>query len=180
MDIKKEKIIREKYTQGHKRNLPVKYFVVHGTGGGRNANNLLAWMRNPNKTQQSRYRRGIALFHYLIDRDGTVIEIIDPHRWVYHCSIGKMDAGTIGVELMNPNRDNRYRYTDEQYKSLVDLFNHLKAKFPLQEIFSHRYAKQVIRGFKRKNCPGNFDWKRFADMLEEKTENKDVDCLKIL
>lgn len=177
MEIKKEKVIREKYTEGHKRTKPVKYLVVHGTGGGRSAENLLAWMRNPNQKQQARYRRGVALFHYIIDRDGTVIEIIDPHNWVYHASIGKMDAGTIGVELLNPHRDNRSEYTQEQYQSLVELYDHLKGMFPLQKIFSHRYAKQVLGGGKKKNCPGNFDWDKFQEMIAEQTEKKGKDCL---
>lgn len=177
MKIIKEEVIREKYTQGHKRTLPVKYLVVHGTGGGRNAKNLLAWMRNPNKKQQARYRRGVALFHYIIDRDGSVTEIIDPHNWVYHSSIGEMDAGTIGVELMNPSKSNSTAYTDEQYKSLVELYDYLKGKFPLEKIFSHRYAKQVIGGHGRKNCPGNFDWDRFSKDIQEFTEKADKDCL---
>ena len=180
MDIIKNTTIRNKYMDGFERTVPVKYLVVHGTGGGKRAKGLLTWMNNPNQRQQARYRRGVALFHYIIDRHtGNVIEIIDPDRWVYHASIGDMDGGTIGVELVNPNPDNRSAYHRTQYEGLTNLFFYLKQRYPtIENVISHRYAKKVIGGNGNKNCPGNFDWDLFAKMISaERTDTKD--CLKV-
>lgn len=162
--IQPDYTIRTKYTKGHKRTLPVKYVVVHGTGGGKTSNGIIRWMNAPEPKRVSWYKRGIALFHYIIDRDGTIKEIIDPKYWVYHCSIGKMDAGTIGIELMNPSSANKDPYTELQYYALRNLIIHLKTGeyADIKEIFSHRYAKQIIGKGKRKNCPGNFDWEKFC------------------
>ena len=78
ISYEKDLVIRQTYCNGFARSKPVKYIVVHGTGGGSSAQRLLKWMRKPGQAQQDRYKRGIALFHYLIGREGEIIEIIDP------------------------------------------------------------------------------------------------------
>lgn len=172
--IKKDKVIRKKFEPGMKRTYEtVDWFVVHGTAGG----GTLNWWRNtPLNSKRGRlYTRGIALTHYLIERDGTIWEIVDPKKyWLHHASIGKLDKGTVGVELLNPTRDNSGPYTEEQYQALADLYEHLyspktfrKAIFPeMSVILGHCRAKQKISGG-WKNCPGDgFDWDKFGEVLK--------------
>lgn len=173
--------IRQKYMPGYARTKPVKHIVIHGTGGASNARPLIKWMLNPGKAQANRYRRGIALFHYMIDRDGDITELIDPDRWVYHASIGKMDGGTIGIELGNPSRTNSEPYTDPQYVALGNLIEFLLADYrDIDSIISHRYAKEVMGKSGTKNCPGNFDWELLSNMLKKfGVTRKAHDCLQL-
>ena len=160
--------IAEHYTEGFARSQPLRWLVIHGTGGG----GLLPWVRTaylrPNSAQFRNYRNGIALFHYGIERRGTVSRFIRDDRWVYHASIGQLEHGTIGVENENLSRDNSGPYTIEQYQSLATLCAFLfREHATLCEIVSHLYCQQYISGLpKTKPCPGaGFDWRHFISEL---------------
>jgi len=176
MEIIKDTFIREKYHSGfsRKRTLSkVSEVVIHGTGGGY----TLEWMRGGGRAEQ--YYKGIALFHYLIDRAGVIWEIIDPDRWVYHSSRGRMDRRSIGIELENYSRTNEWDYSDFQYDSLLWLvFNHLRPLYPdLNVIMSHKRAWQKVSGGKyTKECPGPaFDWDKIEKFMHSKSLTFDHD-----
>lgn len=166
LKIHKDTIIRNKFFDGYARTLPITWFVIHGTGGG----GTLRWMRYQVKLNSKRglkYQRGVGLFHYLIERNGMIWEIIDPDMWVWHASVGNIDGGTIGVELLNPSPFNRKKYTVEQYDALLALYTHLRTKkYPKMDIMiSHNRAKQKISG-RTKKCPGKgFDWRLWRNMV---------------
>jgi len=166
MEIVVDEKIREKWHRGFAREKPVSEIIIHGTGGGGTYQYVL------NGGRSSLYVRGIALFHYLVERDGKIIEIIHPKRWVYHSSSGKHDEVTIGIELLNPDLHNNGFYTDEQYKSLFYLiFDKLMKAFPEVNIIrSHSATKQIYSG-SPKSCPGPaFDWSR----LDAEFERRDI------
>ena len=166
MEIIKNRTIREKYHQGFNRTKDISEIIIHGTGGGSSSKGLMRWMLNGGRARE--YRRGVALFHYIIDFDGKVIEIIDTDRWVYHSSSGIHDEVTIGIELMNPDFANNAAFTNEQYNSLHSLiFDVLLYKYPtIDTIMSHNRAKQKYSGG-TKQCPGpEFSWDRLEDEME--------------
>lgn len=171
LNIQKDNIIREKFHSGFKRTRPVVWFVIHGTAGG----GTLNWMRKMDESNEFRasryrnYKKGIALFHYLIERDGTIVEIINPDRWVYHASVGAVDGGTIGVELLNPDSQNRKPYTQEQYEKLADLYEYLRIKYPQMTVqLSHNRAKEKVSGG-NKACPGTgFKWTKWRSLLKKR------------
>lgn len=167
MEIKKDTIIRNKFCKGFERTIPVTHFVIHGTGGG----GTLNWVRNadPASKRGRRYINGDGLFHYLIERDGTIYEIIDPELWVYHASIRSRDKGTIGVELLNPSSTNKTPYTKEQYKALVWLYGYVQRTYhrEVKTAISHNMMKRKYRR-DGKACPGKgFDWELFKSMMLE-------------
>ncbi len=162
--------IFEKYFESISENfirslLDITEIVVHGTGGGQSAPAILKWMENGERSVQ--YRKGVALFHYEIDRNGDIYQVIPPSYWVYHSSCGKHDKCTVGIELVNPKVENLGGYTDKQYESLIEFFkDHISDYFVnVKSIVSHGYNKQKYSG-KYKNCPGQeFDWDRLARAL---------------
>ncbi len=159
MEIIKDTKIRDRWHAGFKRELNPHTVVLHGTGGGGTYN----WVLQGGRKEQ--YKRGIALFHYLIERDGATTEIIDPDRWVYHSSSGQFDSRTIGIELVNPSPTNNSTYTENQYKSLFDLiFFELFERYPIIQIMSHNKAKEIYSGG-NKVCPGKFDWDRLEQEM---------------
>jgi hypothetical protein len=169
--INKDTIIRNKWHSGYERTKPVIWFVIHGTAGG----GTLHWIRNIVKENSQRgkaYKKGIGLFHYLIERDGTIWEVINPDKWIWHASIGSFDGGTIGVELLNPSYKNTDSYTSQQYDSLLNLYNYLRSdKYPEMDVMiSHNRAKIKINNGKYggKACPGpGFDWTLWKNMVGE-------------
>jgi len=178
--IKQDTIIRNKFMDGYARTKPVTWFVVHGTAGG----GTLQWIRNtdPKSERGVGYTKGIALFHFFIDRDGTIWQVIDTEKWVWHASIGRFDGGTIGVELVNQDYQNRKPYSAEQYNSLLALYEHLLKQYPeMNTIISHNRAKIKVNNGKLggKACPGlGFDWSLWMNMLKQKfnfaTNNEEI------
>jgi hypothetical protein len=158
--------IREKYHRGFEREKSdINQIVLHGTGGGASAGGLMAWMLDGERGND--YKKGVALFHYLIDYNGDIYNIIDPDRWVYHSSSGQHDRHTIGIELMNIDRDNRDVYTIAQYQSLSDIIFELMGKYPIDSIIGHGACKNIYTGT-YKLCPGNLNWLLIAGTLTEK------------
>jgi len=157
MNIKIEKRIREKYHQGFEREISdINTVVIHGTAGGNSAKGLIKWMLSGEREEQ--YKRGIALFHYLIDKNGKIYEIINPDRWVYHSSSGSQDQHTIGIELINSGKNNEEEYTTKQYIALWKLlFGKIGEKYNIKRIIGHGAQKRKWSGG-YKNCPGNFEW----------------------
>ena len=144
--------------------------VIHGTGGGKSARGIIRWMLGGERTKQ--YKRGIALFHVEIDRNGDVYNLISPSYWCYHSSSGKHDKCTMGIELVNPGIENTDGYTLEQYEALMNLLNQFKAVFPINIICGHGYNKQKYSK-KYKNCPGeNFKWEFLEEIGCKKIENE--------
>lgn len=143
--------------------------TIHGTGGGQSALSLINWMLKGERGKQ--YKKGIALFHFLIGRQGEVYQIGYLDRWYYHSSSGKHDRKTIGIELVNPEPVNMGAYTDRQYTALEDLiFNMLLDNCPnISRIVSHDYNSNTYSGY-RKGCPGSqFSWIKMRDMFKQRS-----------
>ena len=176
MEIVKDQLIKEKWHRGFERKQPIDEIVLHGTGGGGTYQYVLQGGR------KELYIKGIALFHYLIEQNGKTIEIIDPERWVYHSSSGKHDERTIGIELLNPDFQNKGSYTEQQYKSLFELIDLLMSANRIERIVSHKYNYMTFSG-DTKNCPGNFNWIRLGDHLKQKKvkyTNTNSECFEVI
>jgi len=142
--------------------------VLHGTAGGSTWQGLVNWMLDGER--KDLYKKGVALFHYAIDRKGTIVELISPDRWVFHSTSWLYDRFTIGIELINPDNNNMAPYLLSQYESLFYLiFDHLFKKYPISTIASHKRLGTKYSG-KPKNCPGNFDY----DKLESEMKNRNL------
>lgn len=166
--INKDNIIRRKFHAGYRRRSyrgdKVKEIVIHGTGGG----GTLNWVRHGGRADE--YYRGVALFHYLIQRDGKIWEIIDPDRWVYHSSSRRKDANRIGIEVVNLDYGNRGPYENVQYESLNWLmYEYLMERYPsIHVILSHRRSmEKYSKGRRTKNCPGEgFEWDKVEEYMD--------------
>ena len=162
MEIIKDEVIRNKWHRGFERKKPIKEIVIHGSGGG----GTYQWVLTGGRKEE--YKRGISLFHYLIEQDGKTIEIIDPERWVYHSSSGKHDETTIGIENLNPDPQNKAPLTEGEYKSLFNLIDYLMETYPtINRIVGHDYNYLTYSGA-TKGCPGNFTWSRLEEHLTKK------------
>ncbi|MCB0309683.1 MAG: N-acetylmuramoyl-L-alanine amidase [Bdellovibrionales bacterium] len=67
---------------------------------------------------------------------------------------------SVGIELVNLN-GNVFDYTEEQYKSLIDVLRHFKELYPNLRSASRIIGHEQIAGMRGKCDPGtHFDWQR--------------------
>ena len=116
--------------------------------------------------------------HYYIDRDGGIVEYVDPARIAHHTR--GYNPRSIGIELVNIGRyphwlDSRHQamdeaYTEDQIEALVALLRELHARIPslaliaghedldLDEVEASDDPELKVR---RKRDPGpRFPWQR--------------------
>lgn len=144
--------------------VPITEVVVHGTGGAGTYMFVLGGWR------KEEYKKSIALFHYLIELDEQIIEILDPDNFVFHSSSSWHDTTTIGIEIENPHKFNDADYTDWQYEALGYLiFDKLIEKYPtINKIISHNMNAQIYSR-KSKACPGDgFDWSKLEYEMKKR------------
>ncbi len=121
------------------------------------ANTTIAWLK----------KKHLA-YHYLIQRDGTVVSLLDPKYQGAHAGLSywqglfRLNLYSIGVCLQNKPPQ---AYTKEQYQSLGWLLQQLIVRWP--SVAEHRPVGHsdiaIPRG--RKQDPGKqFDW-AFIDSL---------------
>ena len=116
--------------------------------------------------------------HYYVDRDGGIVEYVDPARIAHHTR--GYNPRSIGIELVNIGRyphwlDSRHQamdeaYTEDQIEALVALLRDLHARIPslaliaghedldLDEVEASDDSELKVR---RKRDPGpRFPWQR--------------------
>lgn len=97
--------------------------------------------------------------HYVIDRKGNILRLVEDEDIAYHAGNSKMPDGrtnvngfSIGVEILNAEDD---EYTNAQYGAVNDLIAYLKQKHGVKYVVGH---DDIAPG--RKTDPWNFDWKK--------------------
>lgn len=107
----------------------------------------------------SQFRRYGVAAHYIIDRSGTIYQLVDDTNIAYHAGKSKLPDGTsginsrsLGIELIN---DTVEHPTEQQYVALTDLLVSLRTHYPIKHIVRH---SDIAPG--RKTDPWNTDWER--------------------
>ena len=102
--------------------------------------------------------------HYLIRRDGELVEFVAPELRAWHAGASSWRGRnacndfSIGVELEGTDDSS---FEDAQYAKLAALIRALRERFPLQHLAAH---SDVAPG--RKTDPGaRFDWPRLLTAL---------------
>lgn len=104
--------------------------------------------------------------HYVIDRDGTLVQLVSVARRGWHAGVGELRGRgnvnnySVGLDLVYiPGHD--HEYSEVQYRVLAELTRALLAELPVvpQNIVGHEH---VARPRGRKADPGpDFDWLRY-------------------
>lgn len=102
--------------------------------------------------------------HYVIGRDGKIVQMVNDLFRGHHAGAGKwgndtdLNSSSIGIELDNNGTTDPWN--DAQVNALIDLLRYLKEayKIPQANFIGHMdYAPT------RKNDPSRFPWKKLAD-----------------
>ncbi|MFZ2153936.1 MAG: N-acetylmuramoyl-L-alanine amidase [Candidatus Moraniibacteriota bacterium] len=109
------------------------------------------------------YRQYSVAAHYLIDRTGSIWQLVSDGDIAYHAGESQVPDGrtgvnnfSVGIELLNTKED---KFTKAQYQAVNDLIDLLKAKYPIKYILGHN---QIAPG--RKTDPWNMDWDKITDL----------------
>lgn len=116
--------------------------------------------------------------HVVIDRDGTVYELVEClsgvskrawHAGKSRCEVNRdgdrvvvegFNDRSIGIELVNLN-GNILSYTEAQYQSLFAVLERLKGMYPSLSNPESIVGHEQIAGFRGKSDPGRcFEWNR--------------------
>jgi len=133
--------------------------VIHHTGGS-TAKSAVHGLNDKNLSA-----------HYLIDKDGTIHQLVPDNKRAEHAGKsampgeetknGKINTRSIGIEIVNEG-NGKDPFTDEQYKSLANLtaFLATEYKVPTKNILGHN---EVSRAGKTDPDPQTFDYKKLAN-----------------
>jgi AmpD protein len=107
--------------------------------------------------------------HFLIRRDGTVMQFVSASDRAWHAGVSAFDGRercndfSIGIELEGTDFE---PFEDRQYGSLASLTLALKSVYPLENVTGHEH---IAPG--RKTDPGPFfDWARYSGLYRELAE----------
>lgn len=102
--------------------------------------------------------------HFLIRRDGEVIQFVPPGRRAWHAGVSswrgreRCNDFSVGIELEGAEEA---PFADAQYRALASLIRQLQSTLPIRDIAAH---SDVAPG--RKTDPGaHFDWERLLNDL---------------
>lgn len=135
-------------------------FIVIHYDSGNSTNVILHYLRKTHKS-----------YHYYIERNGHVIQLVDPTRLGAHAGASRYGLFTalnwtsVGICLQNMPPQN---YTGAQYTSLIFLIQQLQRRWPnitINKIVGHENIAWP-RGRKRDPGP-KFDWARVRIALAQ-------------
>ncbi|MBX9687689.1 MAG: peptidoglycan recognition protein family protein [Candidatus Obscuribacterales bacterium] len=160
-DISPEKMVRAGVFQHYplsggifNRRESVKYIVLHSTETG-----IPVPAKNVVNGWNSMGRRHPGA-QYVVDRDGTILQALDPDLASVHVNIFKTLPGinndnTIGIEMNHTGMQN---YPQAQRTAVIRLLTYLQQRFNVssENVITHRYAQQGDH-----TDPVNFDLDNF-------------------
>ena len=108
--------------------------------------------------------------HYVVDRDGTTIQMVDERRTAWHAGVSELGGRTgvndfsVGIELVNLN-DGKDPYPEAQYQAVKRILEDLRRRWeiPDDHVVSHA---AIARPVGRKSDPVGFDFARLLRLVD--------------
>ena len=135
----------------------IKFLIIHYTG-------MQSKIESIKRLTSSKHKVSC---HYLIDRNGKIIRIVEDLKIAWHAGKSKwqsyvnLNFNSIGIELVNQGHEHGYqKYPKIQVNTLIKLCLYLKQKFKIKgsNILGHSDISP-----KRKQDPGEkFPWKKLS------------------
>lgn len=118
--------------------------IIHGTETT-NAHNAMQWLCEEGSNVSA---------HYVIDKDGTIWNLVAEDKMAWHCR--PYNRRSIGIELVH-NGDEETPFPAAQIKSLSELVKDICERYSIQNILGHREIEPD-----RKHDPAKtFPWDLF-------------------
>ena len=143
------------YSKKVRKNKDIKIIVVHYTG-------MQSKIESIKRLLSPRHKVSC---HYLIDRKGQILKMVDDNKVAWHAGKSKwknynnLNKFSIGIELVNRGHEFGYeKFTTSQVNNLIKLCQNLKKKYKIKSsnIVGHSDIAPL-----RKQDPGEkFPWKK--------------------
>ena len=155
-------IIEKKYSQNFSNKIrkpnDIRVLVIHYTG-------MQSRIASIKRLLNSRHKVSC---HYLIDREGKILQMVDENKIAWHAGKSKwknfvnLNKNSIGIELVNKGHEFGYEeFTNKQINKLIKLCLRLKRKYKIKDsnIVGHSDIAPL-----RKQDPGEkFPWKKLKN-----------------
>ena len=136
----------------------IKFVIIHYTGMQSEIESI-SRLKNP---------RAKVSCHYLINRKGTIIQMVKEKNIAWHAgkskwkNLSNLNPCSLGIELVNKGHTFGYQnFSKKQIKSLISLCKNLKKKYaiPKENFLGHSDIAPL-----RKTDPGEkFPWKKLSN-----------------
>ena len=137
----------------------IKFVIIHYTGMQSEIESV-SRLKNP---------RAKVSCHYLINRKGTIIQMVKEKNIAWHAgkskwkNLSNLNPCSLGIELVNKGHTFGYQnFSKKQIKSLISLCKNLKKKYaiPKENFLGHSDIAPL-----RKTDPGEkFPWKKLSKL----------------
>jgi len=152
-------IIKNQYSSNFSRksrkSKDIKFIIIHYTG-------MQSKIVSIKRLLDPRHKVSC---HYLIDRKGEVLKMVDENKIAWHAGKSKwknfnnLNKNSIGIELVNKGHEFGYeRFTNSQINKLIKLCLHLKKKFKIKN--SNILGHSDIAPMRKKDPGEKFPWKK--------------------
>jgi len=152
-------IIKTKYSPNFskktRKNKDIKIIVIHYTGMQSKIESIKRLLNTRHKVS----------CHYLIDRKGLILKMVDENKVAWHAGKSKwknfnsLNKNSIGIELVNRGHDFGYEeFTNKQINKLIRLCLNLKRKYKIKN--SNILGHSDIAPLRKKDPGEKFPWKK--------------------
>ena len=131
----------------------IKFVVIHYTGMQSKRASITRLMSKKHKVS----------CHYLIDRSGNIIKMLDDDKVAWHAGKSKwknfnnLNETSIGIELVNKGHKIYYeKFTNKQINNLINLSSFLKKKYKIKK--SNFLGHSDIAPLRKQDPGENFPW----------------------
>ena len=151
------RIFSPNYSKVIRKSDEIKYIIIHYTG-------MQSKRASINRLKNSKYKVSC---HYLIDRNGTLIQMVNDNKIAWHAGKSKwkniinLNKASLGIELVNRGHKLGYeKYTIKQINKLIKLCVLLKKKYKIK--FSSILGHSDIAPLRKIDPGEKFPWKKLS------------------
>lgn len=155
---------------GRRAGAVVDRIVIHITAGGPRIDGTIGWFQNGDRTDPATGKRaGPSSAHYIVGRDGEVVQMVRNADTAYHAS--SANSRSIGIEH-NANKPYRLNRRDlpptmEQYQASAHLVAWLAAQYGIPLDRTHIVGHIEATPSDNHDCPSSYwDWDTYMQCVQ--------------
>jgi V8-like Glu-specific endopeptidase len=155
---------------GRRRDAVIDRIVIHITAGGPNIGGTIGWFQDGERRDpQTGQQAGPSSAHYIVGRDGEVVQMVRNADTAYHAS--SANGRSIGIEH-NANKPYRLNRRDlpptmEQYQASAHLVAWLAAQYGIPLDRTHIVGHIEATPGDNHDCPSSYwDWDTYMQCVQ--------------
>lgn len=104
--------------------------------------------------------------HYLIDREGKIIQLVDEKNIAFHAGVSKLPDGSTGINSRSIGIEIVTSLTETpaeiQITAAANLVRNIQSRYSIKYVLRHSDIAP-----ERKTDPWNMDWESFLSLIKE-------------